>query len=391
MSHDSGSPLSCQAATLLERSLKRENESVVNQSSLAFPDGFAKNVVMDWSSFTFHVLPPEERKQLQKERLLLNEDEEAFSVSSQGRKPAKERRFVQPGRMLLAKRDEVIRWLGGGEILPGGFKFYPASASVMGTGRVCWNPERPEMGVHVVLPSSALQRLGVIAGVSALDFLRDALSRGAQFTRIDLAQDTDSVSMDTVVDAYERGLIVTKLQDEQLIDGRKRGKPAGKTLYVGKRSGRRFIRIYDKAAQQKVDGTWVRCEVEFKQEHAQTAVAHLLSGADARELILSSIDFRELDNSEVKRRTPCAWWRSWVEVAKTVSFPVRKVAASVADMMAWTVKFVAPTLSVLCTYMGNTDWLVDEIRRAAARVPDWKWDVLPLPIGSLSAMAGGAV
>lgn len=386
MSHDSGSPLSCQTVALSNSPAKEKNESATNQSSLAYPDGFAKNAVLDWFSFTLHVLPPEERQQLQKERLLLNEDEEAFSISPQGRKPAKERRFVQPGRMLLVLRDSVIEWLRGGEILPGGCGFYPSSASVLGTGRVCWHEGRPEMGVHVSLPSSALQRFAVISGVSLIDFLREVASRGAEPTRLDIALDTDAVRMAAVLVAHRSGLTVTKSQKWEIIEN----ESGGLTLYVGSRSGRRMMRFYDKAAEQGVDGVWTRCEVEFKQEHAKTAFEHILSGGDARELILSSIDFRELDNSEVKRRSRCEWWQAWVEVAETVSFPVRKAAAAVADMMAWVLKQTTPTLHLLCNYMGGFRWLENAIEEAGSRVPGWKFDLLPYAMDTLWARAGGA-
>lgn len=353
-------------------------ETGVTDSPLAYPDGFASVPTVDWLQFTLHVLPPEKRKLPDSD----TRDGRIVRLLEQG--------AVDPVSDLLHLKSALIAYFGGGVPLPNGMNGYASRVAVLGTGFVCWNVDRLEMGVHVVLPSSALQRWAAISGVPVLDFLYDMRSRGAVFTRVDIAQDTDAVSMDRVIAAYENGLIVTKLQSEQVIDGRKRGKPAGKTLYVGNRSGRRYVRLYDKAAEQGVEGTWVRCEVEFKREHAQTAVDHLLSGADARELLLSTIDFRELDNPEVKRRSRCDWWQAWVEVAETVTFPVRKAAAAVADSMAWVVKAVVPTLALLCTYMGSTRWLETEIYEAAARVPAWKWDCLPPAIDTLWARAGGA-
>lgn len=331
---------------------------------LSYPDGFAKDPTLDWVSFTIH---PQEYERRPFEKPLL------------------------PGDDLQFLKNGVIKWLGGGDALPVGLHGYRSAVSVLGTGRVCWHDERPEMGVHVVLPASALQRWSVSSGQTVLDFLYAAASRGAIFRRVDIALDTSEVHMSSVLAAHRLGCTVSKAQKWRVIEN----ESGGTSLYIGSREGRRMVRFYDKAAEQLDKGnvetisTWTRCEVEFKAEHAQTAVDHLLSGADARELILSSIDFRELDNVDTKRRSRCEWWQAWVAVAGRVTFPVRKAAAAVADAMAWVSSQVMPTLAWLCTYMGDTRWLETEVYEAARRVPAWRWDMLPLSMGSLSAMNGG--
>ncbi len=308
---------------------------------LDYPDGFAKVPTIDWLAFTIH---PK-----------IEED-------------------ISADDSLLFLKSSLIAHFGGGQLLPVGLNGYQLSVSVLGTGRICWHPERVEMGVHVILPSSALSRYAQITKGSVTDLLFDLSTRGAKFTRLDLALDSDVVSMSSVIDAHENNLTVTKAQNSQKIKDYRTG---GETLYIGSRSGRRMVRFYDKGAKENAIGVWTRCEVELKQEHAVTAVNHILAGADARELILASIDFRNHDNEEVKRRSRCDWWQAWVEVTTKVTFPIVKAAASVADAMAWIMHQVTPTLAFLSAYMGNTYWLDNLIADAAKRVPGWRWDLLP--------------
>ena len=334
---------------------------IADEPLLKYPDGFAASPTVDWLAFTIHI-QPEEKQKLDDDRIIrLNE---RFEVS--------------PSDAILFLKSALVEHFGGGQPLPSGVNGYQAALSVLGTGRVCWHPDRSEMGVHVILPSTALSRYAQISKNTIYDLLHDMSTRGAKFTRIDLALDSDIVQMSTVIDAHDSGLSVTKAQKRQVIQDYIGNKPiGGVTLYIGSRNGRRMVRFYDKAAKENVSGVWTRCEVELKQEHAVTAVNHLLAGADARELILSSIDFRLDDNPEVNRRSRLDWWQDWVEVTTRVTFPITKAAATVADAMAWIVGQVTPTLSFLSMYMGNTYWLDSLIADAAKRVPGWKWDLLP--------------
>ena len=324
--------------------------NVVNSQdvTISYPFGFAALPTVDWLAFTIH---PQEFASRPYERPL------------------------KPGDDILFLKSALAAYFGGGLPLPAGLNGYQSSLSIVGTGRICWHEDRPEMGVHVILPSTALTRHAQIKGGSVYDLLYDMSSRGAKFTRIDLAIDSDAVQMSAVVHAHETDLTVTKAQKSQLIKDYKSG---GLTLYIGARQGRRMVRFYDKAAKEGASGVWTRCEVELKHEHAITAVNHLLGGSDPCELILASIDFRlDPDNKQTDRRTRCDWWQDWVGVATKVTFPIAKAAASVADAMAWVVKQVGPTLSFLTMYMGNAQWLADLAKDAADRVPDWKWDLLP--------------
>ena len=329
---------------------------------LSFPDGFAELPTVDWFDFTIHI-QPEQKQALPDDRIVrLNE---RFSVS--------------PADQILFVKSSLAKYFGGGTPRPFGKYRYKSSMSILGGGLILWHEDRPEMGVHVSLSSQALARFAQTSGKTVYELLADMADRGAIATRLDLALDTDTVTIDQVKQAHLDDLLVAKARFRyitQEFDGCKAS--GGETLYVGSRKGgRRLVRFYNKAAEQGVDGVWTRCEVEFKQEHAITAVMHILSGQDPRSLILSTVDFRLQDNPETDRRSRCDWWQAWVGVVAKVKFPIIKDAATVADKMAWVVKQVGPTLAYLCVYMGNTKWLDDIAKDSIDRVPEWLWDMLP--------------
>lgn len=343
--------------------------------SLSYPDGFAKDPTIDWVAFTVHP----------RVDVAHNGEDGKGATLHRGEKPC------DPAGLLIALKSSIAKYFGGGEKLPTAVNGYKEAMSILGTGKLLWHVDRPEMGVHVVLPSSALHRWSQVKKQTALQFLADVRARGAKFTRLDLAFDTDQVRMAAVVAAHEAGQTVTRAEKSRLIVDYDTG---GLSLYLGSRKdSRRLVRFYDKAAERAAKGeiceleTWTRCEVEFKQEHAQTAVNYLLEGQDPKDLFLSSVDFRETDNEKTERRTPLQWWRDWVQTAQKVTFPVRKAAASVADSMSWAIQQCAPTFAWLSAYMGNTDWIIEMVQEALGRVPAWRWDLLPLPDGSLAGRA----
>lgn len=120
-------------------------------------------------------------------------------------------------------------------------------------------------GVHCSFSGSTLAQMNPRA------ILRQALAMGANVTRIDIAIDVHrEMYLRSMKAAADQGEIVTRAQDWPLIEGRR-----GSTLYVGSRSSEKFLRIYDKAAEQKVDGTWFRIELECKGDFARGVALHV--------------------------------------------------------------------------------------------------------------------
>lgn len=246
---------------------------------------------------------------------------------------------------------------GGSDLLLHGMSGYTRSISILGgTGKIMWHPERVEMGVHVMLPAAALANLwadGLFEDVP--DFLSWIVEREGKFTRIDLAIDTDTVHIDVIeracTDIADGGneQLVSRCREVEVQKGLRGSK--GKTVYVGSRNSDRFVRFYDKAIEQGLEGVvWTRCEIQHGGRHADIAARTILEGRlDPVALFNSVVDFREPD-SEVNpsRRVRCDWWAAWLgSLTERASFAIVALDKAVKQVAEWVNTQVAPSLAML--------------------------------------------
>jgi len=134
------------------------------------------------------------------------------------------------------------------------------------------NYGRPEMGVHLAFTGRALRSLSE-GGIEAASMLSWMLEQGAKITRLDLAIDAFDLDIDPMLLAQ-----APRVPDAPGT-ARKwsfvKGHDDGCTAYIGSRKSEKFLRIYDKAAEQGLkDRKWVRFELEFKSDAAKAAAHH---------------------------------------------------------------------------------------------------------------------
>lgn len=236
---------------------------------------------------------------------------------------------------------------------------YTHSALVAVSGRVYWNPERVDMGVHVSLPSTALDQLGM----SSESVLRDLRGMGFKCSRLDIAADDfdGNLSLSVIREKVLRKEIVFRAQkvseDRDLLGG------SGNTIYFGKRGSRSVMRIYDKSAQQAdlhkgVFTHWTRAELELRGERAEAAARVIAANWDtwheiARGWFLAFLDFKEpgLDSNK-SRWVTCAWWSIFLDNAVKIRLVLDPQVRSVDTVKTWVVRQVSPSLSVLGQTIG---------------------------------------
>lgn len=275
--------------------------------------------------------------------------------------------FTLPVGSLDSQRSHVYEMLtlfGGGSDVNKGFRGYTHCKTVLGGyGRVAWHPERLDMGVHVDLPSSALKLMdneGILGRVE--DFLEWLLGRDAKISRLDVAIDTDIVSIETVRAACDGETFISRcswVNEHRFL----RGSP-GCTVYVGSPTADRRVRFYDKAAEQGLNTkesieqgippiTWTRAEIQHRDKHAIRAARFLVAAAagslDPAALFNEIVDFRDVTgDSNVSRRPRCAWWESWLGACREkVGFPFENVEKTVGRVYDWLKLQVAPSLAML--------------------------------------------
>jgi len=177
--------------------------------------------------------------------------------------------------------NEFILWLGVDDASPQehATNGYTVAARSKEGCIVSRNPDRPDMGTHIVLSGSALRNIQTRAGAGTQEILRRMYNAGVNFSRLDLAKDL-------VHAAFNYGKIWSEIQQKRTVGtartfNRIEGHETGTTIYVGSRQSERFMRLYDKAAQTGETGTsWARLEVELKGMVARAAATELLKTDD---------------------------------------------------------------------------------------------------------------
>ena len=193
------------------------------------------------------------------------------------------------------------------------------------------NPDRPEMGLHVVIPGSSL-RLLEQSGTSTRRMLQIAVQAGALFTRIDLAKDAkdERISLWEIYSAcerHERSGTAQKIRQWREPDG-------GHTIYVGAPSSDAQCRLYNKAAESHVEGDWVRMEFQARNDVAK-AWARVLSqdNADWNALLCGKVG--KMLNIDVDG------YNRWLGGAATEGLPQIEKRS---DREAWILKQVIPAI-----------------------------------------------
>lgn len=228
-------------------------------------------------------------------------------------------------------------------------------ACLSGYGFVMYNHERLDMGVHVSLSSSALAEFSSLYPESSqYRILTEARSIGCRFTRIDICFDTPDVHIDMVVDAVNRGELVTPARKVTLMQDMIGDNP-GKTVYIGAPTSERRVRIYDKAAEQDVSGVWTRFETQYRKAYADSIVDYILHSDVSMEVLVStSFDFRELGNTRTNNRARSAWFQAILGAFEKVELTVTKAARTLKDKAEWFLQQQSRTLAVLWMAFGSS-------------------------------------
>lgn len=242
-----------------------------------------------------------------------------------------------------------------------GMMRYNRSALVAGgVGVVMWSTTRLDMGIHIRLPSSALDSLHAGDGVS---LLRDLWDMGVNFTRLDIALDAygldaiDLVELERATLAREYVCAGDKFSIVTSSENSSAG--CGKTFYYGSRESSWFMRIYDKAAEQKLSCRWVRAELELHKERAETAVRDILENREtwrdlAASWFLCFIDFKTPGNDDNKSRWfPAMWWRVFLDTGVKKKIVWESKVKTLDSVCEWIDRGVASSLAVVVANKGS--------------------------------------
>lgn len=206
------------------------------------------------------------------------------------------------------------------------------------------NHARPEMGVHVSFSGRALRALDEI-GTAGVDLLTWAIAHNGRVSRMDLAIDVFGATIDPIE--------LAKTARVPLEPGTARkwsyvkGHDGGTTAYIGSRKSERFLRIYDKAAEQgRTDLQWTRFELELKSDSARAAAKHfaLLSDGERGGYIKGLIKNLFNPNDEIFQRA-----------MEGSAEPLKTSKDTGDNTLAWIVGTVARSVAKTMTRRADID------------------------------------
>lgn len=183
------------------------------------------------------------------------------------------------------------------------------------------------MGIHVTMPAQTLAQLEE----DEKWLLGYFLENGAKITRLDFA-----------LDVFEKPLEFNKLWKFCLAkeyECRLRQPPLrthdaerGDTIYFGRMKSSVFTRVYNKAAEQKIDGSWVRVETVMRHQRANHA-AKLYAGTD--------VEVASFITGHVQIKN----FKWWTDVMTMKATKTRYDLPAKNSRREWLLKSVAPSLA----------------------------------------------
>ena len=232
---------------------------------------------------------------------------------------------------------------------------------------VCYDPREDEhfhdMGVCVSMSGKGCRTFEALSAHGELPFfvLANMLCDvpGSNVSRLDIAcDDHDSfLDIDLIADKAEANDVNSRLQKRDIHRSFDGSSDTGTTVYFGAKSSSFRIRIYDKAAEQGVQGHWVRCEMVFRGKNSLSFFQHLADGRSVGELsaqvLNDKIKFIDRDDSNISRCSVCKWWSDFVDTILCLHLVSRpELSHSVDRIRSWLVDQVAPSMAVIVQTFG---------------------------------------
>jgi DNA relaxase NicK len=213
---------------------------------------------------------------------------------------------------------------------------------------VQWNEERPEMRVLSQYSGATLNRYRDCDMQAATVLEIHSYKPETRLTRIDLAFDLRDTGFGIQAKYMnlKHGEVKCSTSKADLIVGT----TGGTTLYIGSRQSDKFLRIYDKAAEQQIPGDWVRVELEIKGDTARELGKIILLNSSeaqlakiAKSMLWSMVQF------------PDEIWQHLCADSSPVTFTISHKKSD--NLKSWLADQVAPAIADYLLRGGDKDIL----------------------------------
>lgn len=202
-----------------------------------------------------------------------------------------------------------------------------------------------DMGIHVDASSSAL--------AWATDILMIPVVQGnVKYTRIDIAcdvLDSDFYNVISLHTSCHNFKTKWRKWSEILTHNTKNNNVIGRTTYFGSRNSSVYLRIYDKAMEQKEDKDWTRIELEIKSKAAHN-LATLINNYPLDKLffmILNNyIEFIDRTaSSNISRCPRLDFWNDFITTDESITIAPKKQEQTISKTYSWLLKQVSKSIA----------------------------------------------
>ena len=219
------------------------------------------------------------------------------------------------------------------------------------------------MGCHVSMSGQGCRLYESTGHKSWRDLFALVRVMRGSFTRLDIAFDTvdQSLEMGKIHEALKSGQVKSKFSKGREIhsfalvsDGQA---DRGCSIYLGSPTSRVQFRIYDKAKEQQLDGSWVRFELQLRKERADLAIDAIIA-SDELGLVGTGIinNYLAFINEDATRRERCSlksWWSAWLQHTEKLKLTVAAAKKQVQDLMDHIQKQYSATLATISEHLDN--------------------------------------
>lgn len=198
------------------------------------------------------------------------------------------------------------------------------------------NPNRPEMGTHIIWPGDACD-LCPIDPEELVTYLHLAKFK---FTRIDMAIDVMDFNLKPQRATLEMKNGRIKTRASKSLENSDPRNP-GYTQYVGTKKSEIYLKLYDKAAEMGVDADHTRIELTIQGKRAPQAAAEIVRRTDYRRMVVAFADFPK--------------WKQWRQIMAVTPVKLPSVRKP-SNTEQWLLDQCAPALAKVIYFSGNADF-----------------------------------
>lgn len=221
-----------------------------------------------------------------------------------------------------------------------------------------------DMGTHVILSGQGCRFYE--AESSLLDLIKLMKFLKGKITRIDLALDDHSgelVQFNKILKDITSGNIVSKWKSNtEIIKRDMDGNLQGQTINLGSRKSDTYLRIYNKALEQQIEGIWNRIELEIKGSNAEQ-IQKILTQDNAGPIFKGILkNYMRLVKPNPKDQNKSRWisrgyWDNLMNNVDKVKLTTKAEEKTIDQKKEWLSNQVGQTLAIVSLADNNNHFI----------------------------------